>query len=610
MDVTPDKQNLDQLFGSTTFYIDFYQRQYKWTREPVEKLLDDVFYKFNDEYSRHCASDRKIDEVIDEYGWYYLNTIVTNKVSGKDYIVDGQQRLTTLSLILMKIMHLSQQCGSKLEKWISTRIAGLSGFEQNFWVNHESSKGTMEKLYSDGLIDDPQEDNITSRNLVENYRIVSNWIDKELPVTNLHRFESFVFYFMRRIVMIRLDVNQTDVPMIFEVINDRGVRLKPYEILKGKLLGQIDKVELEKLHLNDIWDSQVNRINQYQEDEIDQFFTYYLKAKYANTRGDGRKYDGPYHRAIMKIDDLGLSRNEQGVKKFLLNEFVYFTNLYERVLKYREEYYDDYCHVYYNKLTKMDSQFHLILSACVLNDIEEDEKIKVVSREVDRLFCLLQLQQCYDSNYFAGLIYEISTRIRGCKVSDIRPVFDDVLLKTLQSNSTCSEVWNYSQFKNVGIGMDKRFLRYVLVRIEEYIADNTNMEMRHPIYNLVISSGTSNGFHIEHILAENTENYAIFNNDREWFQTERNRLGGLLILKGPDNISSNNEPYCKKLESYANTLYWNETLRKDSYKSKLDFTKWIAKEQLPFRPMDTFGPNEVEERQKLIFELVKRIWVK
>ena len=49
MDVQPDKQNIDKLFSNTTYYIDFYQRQYKWTDEPVKRLLDDVFYKFNEE---------------------------------------------------------------------------------------------------------------------------------------------------------------------------------------------------------------------------------------------------------------------------------------------------------------------------------------------------------------------------------------------------------------------------------------------------------------------------------------------------------------------------------------------------------------------------------
>jgi hypothetical protein len=100
----------------------------------------------------------------------------------------------------------------------------------------------------------------------------------------------------------------------------------------------------------------------------------------------------------------------------------------------------------------------------------------------------------------------------------------------------------------------------------------------------------------------------LFNDDEEYFEKERNRLGGLLLLKGKDNISSNNEPYKKKLKSYANTLYWNETLREDTYKSKLDFTSMINKFSLQFRPMDEFGPDELEERHKLLYKIVKIVW--
>ncbi len=48
--------------------------------------------------------------------------------------------------------------------------------------------------------------------------------------------------------------------MVFEVINDRGIKLKPYEILKGKLLGQVNKDELEQLNLNELWETQVTKL--------------------------------------------------------------------------------------------------------------------------------------------------------------------------------------------------------------------------------------------------------------------------------------------------------------------------------------------------------------
>jgi hypothetical protein len=60
----------------------------------------------------------------------------------------------------------------------------------------------------------------------------------------------------------------------------------------------------------------------------------------------------------------------------------------------------------------MNTQFLLILSACKINDPLENEKINLISYEVDRLFTLLQLQKSYDSNDFNEAIYEISQKIR------------------------------------------------------------------------------------------------------------------------------------------------------------------------------------------------------
>ena len=121
-------------------------------------------------------------------------------------------------------------------------------------------------------------------------------------------------------------------------------------------------------------------------------------------------------------------------------------------------------------------------------------------------------------------------------------------------------------------------------------------------------TGAKTGFHVEHILSRNDENLKLFDSDDERFEQERNRLGGILILKGKDNISSNNEPYGDKLKSYANTLYWNETLREDSYKSKLDMDELKKRHDLDLKALPTFGPDEVEQRHKLLFEIASVIW--
>lgn len=612
MDISPEKQNIDSVFSSTAYYIDFYQRDYRWTDEPVIRLLDDIFHKFNETYDKAKDLDPGKETITARYPWYYLNTYVTNVVDGRVYVVDGQQRLTTLSLILIKLRHLAKGHGSKLARWIDGKIAGHSGFEQEFWMNHIGHSAVQHALFEG---EDPKtidtSSGITAQNLVKNYETVSTWLDREL--NDKHRFETFVFYLLYRIVLINLTVEQTQVSMVFEVINDRGVRLRPYEILKGKLLGQIDKIELDREDYNGLWESKAADINAFKEDELDSFFRFYLKAKFAQTRKDGQRFDGDYHRSMFASDmneRLGLLRNRARVKEFLKGDFTYYTGLYTKLRCAYAKDQIQFRAIYFNSLLDLDAPFLLVMSACVQNDPVEDEKIRVLATEIDRYFSLLQIQSAYDSNEFADSLYQISNSIRGNGIDTYRPAFDAQLKAMIAArrNVQDAEPLSYAAFKQTGINLNTRFKRYLFARVDEFLAENMNLNPKHPIADLVTKTGAKTGFHVEHILSWNDENKKLFGGDEERFEQERNRLGGILLLKGKDNISSNNEPYGEKLKSYANTLYWNETLRSDSYKSKLDLKELRERYNLDLKPFDRFGPDELEARHRLLFEIAKIVW--
>src|SRR5690606_15263867 len=223
----------------------------------------------NESYARYSNLPPQEDIIDSKYPWYYLNTYVTNKVDGKVFIVDGQQRLTTLSLILLKLLHMAKHYDSMAVKWIDSKISGQSGFETHFWLNHEAHRATQQALYDNNPNAADTSTGITAVNMLANYQIISRWIDKELP--SKHKLETFVFYFLRRLVLINLTVEQTDVPMVFVVINDRGVQLKPYEVIKGKLLGQIDKSLLNSKSYNQLWEDKIRAINKFDTDEADRF---------------------------------------------------------------------------------------------------------------------------------------------------------------------------------------------------------------------------------------------------------------------------------------------------------------------------------------------------
>ena len=195
-------------------------------------------------------------------------------------------------------------------------------------------------------------------------------------------------------------------------------------------------------------------------------------------------------------------------------------------------------------------------------------------------------------------------------VETFRAAFDVQLRAAIAARRNVDDVepLSYVSFRQTGINLPSRFKRYFFARIDEFLAKEMNLNPKHPIANLVTNTGAKTGFHVEHILSWNEENLLLFDEDEERLDQERNRLGGILLLKGKDNISSGNEPYAEKLKSYANTLYWNETLRADSYKAKLDINALRRKYCLDLRPLDQFGADELESRHRLLFDIIKIIW--
>lgn len=617
MAITPVPQNIEAVFSSTTYFIDFYQRQYKWNKEPVERLLDDIFYRFNQDYQK-IDSSIEPDLAGTRIGFYFLNTYVTNTIDTKVFLVDGQQRFTTITLILIQLYHLGKKLNSELTPWIKDRIHGTSGAKKNFWLQHQNHLATMDGLLNGLPLNDvPTDTGITAKNMVENTKFIKSWLENELKL--LHQFETFIYYMLRNLEIVKLEVKQSDVPMVFEVINDRGVRLKPHEILKGKLLGQVDKQELEKLNLNSLWENQINLVGVAnigaENDEIDSFFETFIRSKIANTRGIAEKYTfRNYHRILFvgEVEEyFKLNRNAGNTKTFLQNDFIYYTKLYSRIRKLRSSFEAGFEYLYFNQLNDLTGHYVLILSACKLNDPEEDEKVKAIAFHYDRLFTILHLQKAYVNNILADLIYTISNDIHEIPAVDIPHIFEKHLLAALSTikNVTVKEVFNYNYFKDLGYAdLPTRFNRYFFSRIDYFIAKGIKSEMFQSFDNLVRNNGNVNGFHIEHILSHNDENLALFNNDAETFERERNRLGGLLLLKGNTNQSIGNEPYSDRIGAYVQGLHWNATLHEDNYHGNLDLQNFMTRYSLEFKHMDSFGPAELEERHKLLAQMIQIIW--
>jgi hypothetical protein len=273
---------------------------------------------------------------------------------------------------------------------------------------------------------------------------------------------------------------------------------------------------------------------------------------------------------------------------------------------------------YYNsQLNRMDGHGMLTVAACTVDDPDEDAKIGAVARAFDRAYVMLQLNRAYDSNQFQELLYTINPVLHDCPASEIEQHINEKVLAEINSrrNANSDKLLSYGQFKRVGYGdYNARFLRYFFARIEVFIANGLGWNLQDTLYNYVSGAGKSNAYHIEHILARNDESRELFKddgggNDEALFENERNRLGGLLLLKGQDNRSSGKELYAEKVRTYAGSApYLARTLVSDFYKSNSAMTAFIQQSRLEFAPAPQFTRDTLEKRSELLYAITKSIW--
>ena len=98
-----------ELLKGVKYSIDYYQREYKWHEKQICELVDDLSNKFLEEHdSTHQRSK------VADYPHYFLGSIIISKKESVSYIVDGQQRLTSLTLLLILLRNLQNGHAEKV----------------------------------------------------------------------------------------------------------------------------------------------------------------------------------------------------------------------------------------------------------------------------------------------------------------------------------------------------------------------------------------------------------------------------------------------------------------------------------------------------------------
>lgn len=639
-----EERDIDFIFDRARPYsLDVYQRDYRWSDKEdykiVSQLLEDIELRFENNYMKnkqYSIEDKKdiFKDVEKNFKAYFLNTIMLNEQEGNIYIVDGQQRLTTLLLVLISLYHIGKDNDSEklfnIDKFLGDKIfeEDKSG-EKHFKISNDDRNVIIEKIFNRVEITEKDITNISQKNLLENYQVIKKYYEKFFKKDE--KFDNvkfnYYFYFLTSKVLIieQIIKNQEDVAMIFETANDRGKELEPHEVLKGMLLGVLDTKSKEKCNV--VWNNALSRF--FEEDGdykyVDEFFRTYFRAKYADNKSQYQSFSGKYHRNLLsnKKIMIDLDRNKKDkIEKFILEDFSYYYKLYLKI--WNLSIYEKQLHVASNYANEQNQQILLILSAITVNDSNEDFKISLVAKKLDQLYSISRLIGIYDSNKHQEVIYEISLNIRDKNLSDIEIEFDTIMLKYFQNNGfkldKLDDIFDYKYFEKAK--HDGRFTKYIFARVDRYLANVLNNEQSFAEQNelhFITHSGNkpANGFHIEHIFANNEEIMNQFlDEDGEFdeveFNTQRNRLGALILFKGNENIRTSNWIYEDKFKSYSDSGFiWNRILTNSINKASLNSSEsFLIAEFKNYEPNDDglLNIEAIDERQKLLFKIIKEIW--
>ena len=147
-EIRGDAKNIRALLGGAKYAIDYYQREYKWQTKHVSELLDDLADKFLQSYDlKHERS------AVERYGHYFLGSIIISDKNGHKFVIDGQQRLTSLTLVLIYLhrrLSDAEQQGQIAELIFSQKYG-----KKSFNLDVPERTACMEALYGGSRLTRP-----------------------------------------------------------------------------------------------------------------------------------------------------------------------------------------------------------------------------------------------------------------------------------------------------------------------------------------------------------------------------------------------------------------------------------------------------------------------
>lgn len=590
------------LLSGVKYTIGYFQREYKWERRHIEELLYDLETKFLSSYDEKHEHSQ-----VQYYPNYFLGSIVLSDNGGQNSIIDGQQRLTSLTLLLIYLHNLQQERAEKVD--VHNLIFSTRYCEKSFNINVPERTTCLEALYN-GEDFDTTDQPESVRNIVERYRDIGDIFSNDLKG---HALPYFIDWLIENVDLVEIKTHSTDdAYTIFETMNDRGLSLSPTEMLKGYLLSNIDDPD-ERAADNDFWKDRILELVEIgveigKTEEVD-FFKAWLRAKYANSIRDRKK--GTSNEDFEKIGTefhkwvrdekgrIGLKESAD-FRDFIKNKFAQFSKHYIRVRKAAQTFTPGLEYVFYNARNNFTLQYPLVLAPLRPEDDQEtvNRKIRLVSGYID-IFIARRVVNFRTLGY-SSIVYTMFQLMKKIRDLDVTELVEVLRAEVAEMPETFEGVKDFYLHQQ-----NQRRMHHLLARMTYHIEQQSGTESSFETY---ISREIKKPFEIEHVWANKYERHTDEFTTEEEFAQYRNRFGGLLLLPRGFNQSLGADTYKEKVKAYFGQNLLAKSLNEQCYQNNPSFISYVNQSGLPFRPHHEFRKVDIDARQELYRKICEEIW--
>lgn len=594
---------IKQLFTGRKFHLEFFQREYTWTEQHVGELLDDLTSRFLDEYDENDQPEQVIN-----YKGYFLGPIVTSQAGGSSSLVDGQQRLTSLTLLLIRLLHLSKEItgSSNLERLIFDERFG----KKTFNIDVPERNDVMQAILKAEDFDTADQ-TASIRRIYASYNNIKDILPEELEGQKLIYF---IYWLVERVILVEISTSDQDMALeVFETMNDRGMSLSNTDMLKSFLLSKVgDKQQI--CETNKFWRKRIVELSDLEKNGDSHFLKYWLRSKYADTIRERKKNATPgdfdtigtaFHRWVRdNRERIGL-RHAEDYHRFVN---IDFNKMSSRFIQLRRASWNNTPgleQIFYNHNIGIPLEYLPIMATIKPGDDEHTFllKTRLVAAYLD-IFIARRIvrYQRYGYSTISYHMFNLTRTVRDQEPSELSEKLRELLIDEDESSY-------FSPIKWFGLTRtNRRGLRYILARMTAWIEQECGEEDRFSKYSYRYRNAP---YEIEHIWANKFIDHGHdkeFTNEHD-FWGHRNKIGGLLLLPKSFNASYGAMPYEEKREHYHARNLLAASLHPLTYKNNPSFNSFIARTGLPFNPYpDGFGRAAIEERTDLYRQICEQVW--